>query len=70
MYAMVSNAPHERLVRVERPDPVPGTGEVLVRVSACGVCRTDLHVVDGDLPRAGPVVPGHEAVASSAEASI
>ena len=47
----------------ERPVPAPGAGEVLVRVAACGVCRTDLHVVDGDLaePRL-PVVPGHEVV--------
>jgi len=48
---------------VERPVPEPGPGEVRVRVRACGVCRTDLHVVEGDLPvhRAG-VVPGHEIV--------
>jgi propanol-preferring alcohol dehydrogenase len=51
------------VVRVERPVPEPGPGEVRVRVRACGVCRTDLHVVEGDLPvhRAG-VVPGHEIV--------
>ncbi len=47
----------------ERPDPRPGPGEVLVRVRACGVCRTDLHVVEGDLPlHRGQVVPGHEIV--------
>lgn len=47
----------------ERPDPEPGPGEVLVRVRACGVCRTDLHVVEGDLPLHRPqVVPGHEIV--------
>jgi propanol-preferring alcohol dehydrogenase len=47
----------------ERPDPEPGPGEVLVRVRACGVCRTDLHVVEGDLPLHRPqVVPGHEVV--------
>jgi propanol-preferring alcohol dehydrogenase len=47
----------------ERPDPEPGPGEVLVRVLACGVCRTDLHVVEGDLPLHRPeVVPGHEIV--------
>src|SRR5215831_13880041 len=45
------------------PQPEPGTGEVLVRVSACGVCRTDLHVVEGELPpRKRPVIPGHQAV--------
>ncbi len=51
------------LVWVERPDPAPGRGEIRVRVAACGVCRTDLHVVDGELPepRTG-IVPGHEIV--------
>ncbi|MGH3318969.1 MAG: zinc-dependent alcohol dehydrogenase family protein [Streptosporangiaceae bacterium] len=48
---------------VERPVPRPGTGEVLVRVSTCGVCRTDLHLAEGDLlPRAPGVTPGHEIV--------
>jgi alcohol dehydrogenase, propanol-preferring len=47
----------------ERPDPEPGPGEVLVRARACGVCRTDLHVVEGDLPlHRHEVVPGHEIV--------
>ncbi|MGA7990557.1 MAG: zinc-dependent alcohol dehydrogenase family protein [Thermoanaerobaculia bacterium] len=47
----------------EVPDPVPGPGEVLLRISCCGVCRTDLHVVEGDLPlRKMPVVPGHQIV--------
>jgi alcohol dehydrogenase, propanol-preferring len=51
------------LVRVERELPVPGRGQVRVRVSCCGVCRTDLHLAEGDLPphRAG-TVPGHEVV--------
>jgi propanol-preferring alcohol dehydrogenase len=45
------------------PDPRPGPGEVLIRVHACGVCRTDLHVVDGELPNPKPdVIPGHEVV--------
>jgi propanol-preferring alcohol dehydrogenase len=45
------------------PEPVPGPGEVLVAVEVCGVCRTDLHVVEGDLPlRCSPTIPGHEAV--------
>jgi alcohol dehydrogenase, propanol-preferring len=48
---------------VELDTPVPGPGQVLVRVLACGVCRTDLHVVDGDLPEPMiPVIPGHEIV--------
>lgn len=48
---------------IERPDPVPGPGELAVRVLACGVCRTDLHVAEGDLPvHRAHVVPGHEVV--------
>lgn len=60
---MVLQATGSPLVRESRPDPEPGPGEIRVRVSACGVCRTDLHVVDGELPQAVlPVVPGHEIV--------
>jgi propanol-preferring alcohol dehydrogenase len=52
-----------RLVEVDREVPSPGTGEVLVRVEACGVCRTDLHLADGDLAARHPeTVPGHEVV--------
>jgi propanol-preferring alcohol dehydrogenase len=48
---------------VERPVPVPGPGEVLVKVSHCGVCRTDLHIAEGDLPPHRPqVIPGHQVV--------
>ena len=51
------------LVLRERPIPQPAGGEILVEIAACGVCRTDLHVVDGDLPHPKlPVVPGHEIV--------
>jgi len=51
------------LRRVRRPVPEPGAGDLLVRVEACGVCRTDLHVAEGDLPpRAPGRVPGHEVV--------
>jgi propanol-preferring alcohol dehydrogenase len=51
------------LLRVERPVPEPGPGEIRVRVSACGVCRTDLHLAEGDLPPHRPrTVPGHEVV--------
>jgi alcohol dehydrogenase, propanol-preferring len=51
------------LEATELPDPVPGPGEVRVRVTVCGVCRTDLHVAEGDLPvQRSPVVPGHEVV--------
>ncbi|MCB4824417.1 zinc-dependent alcohol dehydrogenase family protein [Roseicella aerolata] len=52
-----------RLVAEAVPDPQPGPGQVLLRVAACAVCRTDLHVVDGELPSPKPcVIPGHEIV--------
>lgn len=55
--------PRAQLVAEARPVPVPQPGQLLLRVRACGVCRTDLHVVDGDLPFLGaPLVPGHEIV--------
>ena len=51
------------LVHVERPEPHPGPGEVRIKVSTCGVCRTDLHLAEGDLPPHYPgAVPGHQAV--------
>jgi len=63
MYAMVLSARGAPLVLQRRPDPMPGPGEVRVKVSACGVCRTDLHVVDGELPGiCYPIIPGHEVV--------
>ena len=58
--AMVLHAAGERLRLEEVPDPEPGPGQVLLHVAACGVCRTDLHVVDGELPEPKlPLVPGH-----------
>jgi len=63
MQAMVLERLGEPLKLVERPDPKPTDGEIRVRVAACGVCRTDLHVVDGELPKPKlPIVPGHEIV--------
>jgi propanol-preferring alcohol dehydrogenase len=63
MRAMILSAPRSPLVLEQRALPEPGAGEILVRVSACAVCRTDLHVVDGDLPYMRlPIVPGHEIV--------
>jgi propanol-preferring alcohol dehydrogenase len=63
MRAMVLSAPGAPLQMQERVDPEPGEGEVRVKVSACGVCRTDLHVVDAELPNIKyPIVPGHEIV--------
>ena len=63
MRAMLLERLREPLKLVERPDPLPSVGEVRVQVAACGVCRTDLHVVDGELPDPKlPIVPGHEIV--------
>lgn len=62
MYAMQLDAPGQPLRRVERPVPAPREGELLIAVSACGVCRTDLHVVDGDITGSLPIIPGHEVV--------
>jgi propanol-preferring alcohol dehydrogenase len=63
MRAMVLDAPHSPLRLEERAVPEPGPGQVLVRVAACGVCRTDLHVVDGELSEPKlPIVLGHEVV--------
>ncbi|MGA7196679.1 zinc-dependent alcohol dehydrogenase family protein [Roseiarcus sp.] len=63
MRAMVLRRAGERLAMEERPDPEPGPGQIRVRIEACGVCRTDLHVVDGELPDIKlPIVPGHEIV--------
>jgi propanol-preferring alcohol dehydrogenase len=60
---MVLERPGTPLREVERPAPEPGPGQLRLRVAACGVCRTDLHVVDGELPDLGrPVVPGHQIV--------
>lgn len=63
MHAMMLAAPRTPLVMRERPVPAPAAGDVLVEIAACGVCRTDLHVVDGELtdPKL-PIVPGHEIV--------
>jgi alcohol dehydrogenase, propanol-preferring len=60
---MVLGAPGKPLREAELPAPEPGPGQVLVAVDACGVCRTDLHVVDGELPDPKlPLVPGHQIV--------
>jgi propanol-preferring alcohol dehydrogenase len=62
MRAMQLDRPGEKLRLVERRLPSPGPGQVLIEVAACGVCRTDLHVVDGDIAASLPIVPGHEIV--------
>jgi propanol-preferring alcohol dehydrogenase len=63
MHAMLLHRPRTKLEAAEVPDPRPGSGEVLIEVCACGVCHTDLHVVDGELTEPKrPLVPGHEIV--------
>jgi len=63
MHAMVLKKIGTALEWTELADPQPGPGEIRVKVSACGVCRTDLHVVDGELPDPKvPIIPGHEIV--------
>jgi propanol-preferring alcohol dehydrogenase len=63
MKAMVLHPDTVQLVQETVPVPEPGRGELLIRVGACAVCRTDLHVVDGDLPDPKlPLIPGHEVI--------
>ena len=63
MRAMALTSPGSRLRLQELDDPLPGNGEIRVKVNACGVCRTDLHVIDAELPGIKyPIVPGHEIV--------
>jgi propanol-preferring alcohol dehydrogenase len=65
---MVLEALRTPLVQRARPTPRPGAGEILVKVRACGVCRTDLHVVDGELSNPViPITPGHEVIGQVAE---
>lgn len=67
MKAMQLATPRKPLALVDLPTPRPGPGQLLVRVHACGVCRTDLHVVDGELTQGKlPIVPGHEIVGTVA----
>ncbi len=62
MTAMVIDAPGKPLRLRESEVPEPGSRELLIAVTACGVCRTDLHVADGEIPAHYPIVPGHEIV--------
>ena len=60
---MVLDAAKAPLRAAQLPEPAPGKGQVLLRVRACGVCRTDLHIVDGELTHPKlPLVPGHQIV--------
>jgi propanol-preferring alcohol dehydrogenase len=68
MRAMLLDGPQQVLREARVPIPVPGSHEVLIKVSACGVCRTDLHIVDGDLPmHKSPLVIGHEIIGTIAQ---
>lgn len=63
MRAMVLHCAGEKLQLENVPDPEPGAGQILIAVEACGVCRTDLHIIDGELTKPKlPLVPGHEIV--------
>jgi propanol-preferring alcohol dehydrogenase len=63
---MLLDRPGAPLRLTEMPDPSPAADEVTVQIAACGVCRTDLHVVDGELPNPKlPIVPGTKALAKS-----
>jgi len=68
MHAMVLRAPRTALQYARVPDPHAGPGQLVVKVHACGVCRTDLHVIDGELPDIRPdIIPGHEIIGEVAE---
>lgn len=63
MHAMVLERPGEKLKAMKLPIPVPGAGELLIKVQACGICRTDLHIIDGELSKPKlPLIPGHQIV--------
>jgi propanol-preferring alcohol dehydrogenase len=67
MRAMLLDSPGKPLRPAELPTPTPGPGQLLIQVQACAVCRTDLHVVDGELPNPKlPLIPGHEIVGTVA----
>jgi len=71
MKAMQLTAPRKPLALADLPVPRPGRGELLIKVRACGVCRTDLHVVDGELTGGKlPIVPGHEIVGTVVENGV
>src|SRR6516225_2697504 len=71
MFAMVLTRPLTSLAATSVPTPQPGPGELLIRVEACGVCRTDLNVVDGELTEPKlPLIPGHESVGVGAQCDI
>jgi len=71
VYASTQSAPGKWLSIGDLPRPVPLPGEVLLKVLACGVCRTDLHIVEGDLPSIQPhLIPGHQIVGEVVESTV
>ena len=65
MKAMILKEPRTLLKLAEVPDPIPAPDQLLIRVHSCAVCRTDLHVIDGELPDPKlPLIPGHEIIGS------
>jgi propanol-preferring alcohol dehydrogenase len=65
MKAMILTEPRTLLTAADVPDPSPGPGQILIKVHTCAVCRTDLHVIDGELPNPKlPLIPGHEIIGS------
>ena len=73
MKAAVCEVFGKPLIMKEIPTPIPGTGEVLIRVQGCGVCHSDLHLVDGDRASWGtplPIIPGHEVTGKLREGNV
>ena len=67
MKAMILTEPRTLLTPADVPDPSPGPGQILIKVHTCAVCRTDLHVIDGELPNPKlPLIPGHEIIGTVA----
>lgn len=71
MHAMIMEKPNQKLAYKEVKKPSPGPDEVLIKISACGICRTDLHVVDGELKHPKlPLIPGHQIVGTIEQLGI
>ena len=71
MRAQLLTAPRQPLVAADLPPPRPGPGQLLISVKACAVCRTDLHILDGELAQPKlPLVPGHEIVGTVVESGL
>src|SRR4051812_48621002 len=68
MRALLLEGPGDSLHIVDIPEPAPGPMEILIRIRACGLCRTDLHIIDADLPKPRlPLILGHQVIGEVAE---